>query len=303
MQIYLPIAEMAVNIWLLLGIGGLVGFLSGVFGVGGGFLLTPLLIFSGVPPAVAVATGMAHILASSMSGAVTNWRAGAVDPRMGGLMLTGGVTGAVLGIMIFAALKAAGQIEIVILLSYVVLLSVTGGLMVRESARALAMSNAGTAMAQRTPHLWLHGLPLKMRFRVSRLYISAVPPVTLGFIVGFLAAIMGVGGGFIMVPAMIYLLRMPTKVVIGTSQMQTVVIAAVTTLLHAVTSQTVDIMLAALLIGGGVVGAQIGVVAGRALRGEQLRLLLGALVSGVGIKLLLDLVLTPAELYSFAPAP
>lgn len=302
MQIYLPIAEMSVNVLLILSMGGAVGFLSGMFGVGGGFLLTPLLIFSGIPPAVAVATQVNQIIASSASGAIAHWRRQAVDLQMGAVLVGGGVVGAVVGIVLFRLIQNAGLADLMISLSYVVFLGTVGGLMLYESLRAIQLTRAGTPPPQRQSgqHFWLHGLPFKMRFRRSKLYISALAPLLLGFFVGALVTLMGVGGGFIMVPAMIYLLRMPTNVVIGTSLFQIMFVTAVATMLHAVTTNAVDAILAALLIVGGVIGAQFGAQIGHRMRGEELRALLGFLVIAVSIRLLLDLVTVPDDIFSIA---
>ncbi len=298
MQIYLPIAEVSVNAFLLLGLGGIVGVLSGMFGVGGGFLMTPLLFFIGIPPAVAVATEANQIVASSFSGVLAHLRRRNVDLRMGTVLLVGGLIGAALGVVIFNTLKAMGQVDLLVRLSYVVFLGAVGGLMFVESLRAIRRSkSAPGAPPQRRKHSWVHALPFKMKFRVSGLYISVIPPILVGISVGILAAIMGVGGGFIMVPAMIYLLGMPTKVVVGTSLFQIIFVTAFTTLLHAVTNFTVDIVLAVLLLIGGVIGAQIGTRIGTRLKAEQLRILLAIMVLAVCGRLALDLLLTPTELY------
>lgn len=298
MQIYLPIAEVSVNMFLLLGIGGLVGILSGMFGVGGGFLITPLLFFVGIPPAVAVATSANQIVASSVSGLMAHVKRRGVDFIMGGVLLAGGLVGSALGVQVFTLLKAAGQVDLLVNLCYVVFLGIVGGLMMIESVRAIMRSKH--APPKRRKHNWVHNLPFKLKFRVSGLYISVIPPLMVGMLVGLLAAIMGVGGGFIMVPAMIYLLGMPTKVVIGTSLFQIIFVAAFTTFMHAVTNNTVDIILAILLLIGGVVGAQIGTRLGVKLRAEQLRILLAAIVLLVCTKLALDLLIEPSELYSIA---
>ena len=299
MQLYLPIAEVSVNIFLLLGIGGVVGFLSGLFGVGGGFLITPLLFFIGIPPAIAVATGANQVVASSISGVLAQLKRKAVDLRMGTVLLVGGLIGSASGVWVFAALTAAGQVDLFVQLSYVLFLGFIGLTMFAESLRALMRANRpGGPIRRAHTHNWVHGLPFKMKFRASGLYISVLPPLGVGALVGFLAAIMGVGGGFIMVPAMIYLLGMPTKVVIGTSLFQIIFVTAFTTLMHAVTSNTVDMMLALLLIIGGVVGAQFGARFSGRLKAEQLRILLSLLVIGVAGKIALDLLLRPAELYS-----
>lgn len=302
MQIYLPIAEVSVNAFLLLGIGGLVGFLSGLFGVGGGFLITPLLFFIGIPPAIAVATGANQVVASSVSGVLAQLKRKAVDFRMGGVLLVGGLFGSAIGVWVFAKLTAAGQIDLFVQLSYVLFLGLIGLTMFWESARAILRANKPNGPLRRShTHNWVHGLPFKMKFRASGLYISVLPPLAVGALVGFLAAIMGVGGGFIMVPAMIYLLGMPTKVVIGTSLFQIIFVTAFTTLMHAITSNTVDMMLALLLILGGVVGAQIGARASGRLKAEQLRILLSLMVISVAGKIALDLLLRPSELYTVIP--
>ena len=302
MQIYLPIAETSVNIFLLLGLGGLVGFLSGMFGVGGGFLMTPLLIFVGIPPTVAVASEANQILASSISGGMAHFQKRGVDIRMGCVLLAGGLLGSAVGVQLYAVMREIGQIDLMISLCYVVFLGVIGLLMMIESIRAIHARQNGRHIPARRPgqHNWIHGLPFKMRFKVSHLYTSIIPPILIGFFVGILAAIMGVGGGFIMVPAMIYLLRMPTNVVIGTSLFQIIFVSAAVTIMHAVKNQTVDVVLATILIIGGVVGAQIGARLGQKLRGEQLRALLALIVLGVGLKMLSDLLFMPAEIYSLS---
>lgn len=301
MQIYLPIAEVSVNAFLLLGLGGMVGVLSGMFGVGGGFLMTPLLFFIGIPPAVAVATEANQIVASSFSGVLAHLRRRSVDFRMGTVLLVGGLIGAALGVQLFNALKAIGQVDLLVRLSYVVFLGIIGSLMFVESLNAIRKTRSGTA-PKRKKHTWIHNLPFKMKFRTSGLYISVIPPVLVGLAVGVLAAIMGVGGGFIMVPAMIYLLGMPTKVVVGTSLLQIIFVTAFTTLLHATTNYTVDMILAVLLLIGGVIGAQVGTQLGARLRAEQLRILLAIMVLVVCGKLALDLLLMPSELYSLGAA-
>ena len=299
MQIYLPIAEVSVNAFLLLGLGGIVGILSGMFGVGGGFLMTPLLFFIGIPPAVAVATEANQIVASSFSGVLAHFKRKTVDLKMGTVLLVGGLIGSGLGIMLFNYLRALGQVDLLVKLCYVSFLGIIGTLMFIESLNAIRKSKkTGRSVPQRRKHNWVHNLPFKMKFRVSGLYISVIPPVLVGVLVGVLAAIMGVGGGFIMVPAMIYLLGMPTKVVVGTSLFQIIFVTAFTTMLHATTNFTVDVVLAVLLLVGGVVGAQIGTRLGVYLKAEQLRILLAVLVLAVCGKLAFDLFVTPAELYS-----
>jgi hypothetical protein len=299
MTVYLPIAEISVNLFLILGMGGAVGLLSGMFGVGGGFLMTPLLIFIGIPPAVAVATEANQITAASVSGVLAHWRRGNVDFKMGTILLIGGILGSILGTWIFTFLKSIGQVDLLISLSYVVFLGIIGGLMFVESINAMLKSRKGTPARKKLhQHYWIHGLPFKMRFRKSKLYISALMPLSIGAFVGILSAIMGVGGGFVMVPAMIYLLGMPTSVVIGTSLFQIIFVTANVTLLHAINTQTVDVLLALLLMSSSVVGAQIGTRFGTKLRGEQLRSLLALLVLIVCVKLAIDLVITPDDLFS-----
>ncbi|WP_417820394.1 sulfite exporter TauE/SafE family protein [Terasakiella sp.] len=303
MNIYLPIAEISVNMFLLLGMGGAVGFLSGMFGVGGGFMMTPLLIFIGVPPTVAVATGANQIVASSVSGVIAHTRRKNVDFKMGFMLLIGGVVGSTSGVWIFTALTALGQIDLVIKLAYVLFLSVIGSLMFIESARALwrkrrGYNLSGNAHKRKDHSGWQHKLPFKMRFRRSKLYISALLPLSVGFVVGILVAIMGVGGGFIIVPAMIYLLGMPTSVVIGTSLFQIIFVTANVTILQSTSNQTVDIVLTLLLLIGGVIGAQFGARAGMKLQGEQLRVLLAVMVLSVCLKLGFDLIVTPDDLFN-----
>lgn len=297
MQLYLPIAEVSVNVFVLLGLGGLIGFLSGMFGVGGGFLITPLLMLIGVPSGVAVATGANQVVASSISGVLAQFKRRAVDIPMGAVLTVGGLFGSTVGGFVFNLMNRLGQIDVFVQLSYVLFLGVIGGMMLVESLNALRRT--GEAQVRRAHvHSWVHRMPFKMKFRASGLYISVIPPLGVGAAVGFLSAIMGVGGGFVMVPAMIYLLGMPTKVVVGTSLFQITFVTAYTTLVHAVTHHTVDMMLALLLIVGGVIGAQIGARVGVRLKAEQLRILLSLLVLAVAGKIALDLLLTPAEPYS-----
>ena len=299
MQIYLPIAEISVNALLLLGIGGMVGVLSGLFGVGGGFILTPLLFFLGVPPGVAVASASNQIAGSSFSAFLAHLQKKNVDFRMGFVLLAGGVVGSLAGVELFGVLRRSGQFELVVSLLYVLLLGTIGVLMLIESLRALRRRNDPNALLiARKRHTWAHGLPLKMRFRTSQLYVSAIPPFVIGLVVGVLAAIMGVGGGFIMVPAMIYLIGMPTRIVIGTSVFQFLFVTGFTAVLQAWKNQSVDVVLSVLLLLGGVIGAQVGANLATRLRAEQLRILLALLVIGVGARLALELVLEPAELFS-----
>ncbi len=300
MSIYLPIAEISVNIFILFGMGAAVGFLSGMFGVGGGFLMTPLLIFYNIPPAVAVATEANQIVASSFSGALAHLRKGTVDVKLGILLLAGGLVGSTVGVYIFSILRSQGQLDLIISILYVVFLGSIGSLMTIESLRAIQKAKAGNAPMGRKPgqHNWIHGLPFKVRLRKSKLYLSAIPVVVLGALVGLLAAIMGVGGGFIMVPAMIYLLRVPTNIVIGTSLFQIIFVTAYTTIIQSTANQTVDVVLAVILMVGGVIGAQFGAAAGHKLKGEQLRALLGLLVLAICLRLAYDLVITPDDLFS-----
>ena len=301
MHVYLPIAEISLNILVLLGLGAGVGMMSGIFGVGGGFLMTPMLIFMGVPAPVAVGTEANQIVASSVSGALAHFRRGNVDLKMGLMLLIGGIIGSTFGVSLFKFLSALGQIDVVIRLAYVVFLGIIGSLMAYESVKSIWRTRkSGAGRRKLHEHHWFHGLPFKMRFRRSKLYISALLPLTVGALVGLLAAIMGVGGGFIMVPAMIYVLGMPTSVVIGTSLFQIVFVTANVTFLQAYQNQTVDMLLGLFLIVGGVIGAQIGTRVGAKLPGEKMRFLLAAMVIGVCGKMLVDLVSTPADIYSLA---
>ena len=300
MTIYLPIAELSVNIFIILGMGAAVGFLSGMFGVGGGFLITPLLIFYNIPPVVAVATGANQVVASSISGAITHFRRGTLDVKLGTVLLLGGLSGATVGIWIFSLLRRVGQLDLIISLMYVIFLGTVGGLMLLESINAMRRAARNEPPAPRKPghQHWVHKLPLKVRFKKSKIYLSVIPVVALGFAIGILTSIMGVGGGFIMVPAMIYLLRIPTNVVVGTSLFQIIFVTAYTTIVQAATNFSVDIVLAFILMVAGVIGAQYGVRVGQKLRGEQLRALLGLLVLAVGLRLAIALVVTPADIYS-----
>ena len=301
MQIYLPIAELSMNIFVLFAMGGGVGFLSGIFGVGGGFLMTPILIFAGVPPAIAVATEANQITAASVSGAAAHWRRGGVDFKMGFVLIAGGVVGTYFGAMIFTYLRSIGQVDLMISMTYVVFLGSVGGLMFIESVRSILRERRGeAAKIGRRQRTWIDALPFKMRFRKSKMYISAIMPLAIGALVGVLAAIMGVGGGFIMVPAMIYLLHMPTNVVIGTSLMQITFVTATATYLHSVNTQTVDVVLAVILLTAAVIGAQIGVRVGTKLKGEQLRILLAGMVLIVCARMAYGLVVEPAELFTIS---
>ncbi len=304
MYLYLPIAEVSVNLFVIFGMGGVVGILSGMFGVGGGFLMTPLLIFYGIPPIVAVATEANQIVASSISGAFAHWRRKAVDFKMGTILLLGGIIGSFIGIELFVFLKNLGQIDLIISLSYVILLGSIGTLIFIEGMRSMIAHRNETLVQvkKRKDRTWVHSLPMRIRFKKSGLYISIIPPIVIGVAVGIMASIMGVGGGFIMVPAMIYLLRMPTNVVIGTSLYQIIFVTSLVTILHAYENQTVDVMLAMILMSGGVVGAQIGAALGHKLKAEQLRFLLGILILAVCAKMLIELAVEPKDIYMITDA-
>ncbi|WP_225116882.1 sulfite exporter TauE/SafE family protein [Bradyrhizobium sp. BRP22] len=300
MQLYLPIADIPVNIFLVLAMGAAVGFVSGMFGIGGGFLMTPLLIFIGIAPAVAVASVASHIAASSFSGAISYWRRRAIDPTLALILLSGGTIGTALGVWTFTYLRSLGQLDLMIGLSYVVLLTSVGAAMAYEGLRAMLRVRGGGAVTLRRPgdHIWIHGLPLKMRFKRSKIYLSIIPVIFVGLVIGFIGAVMGIGGGFILVPLMIYLLRVPTSTVIGTSMVLTLVTMIFATMLHAVTNHLVDAVLALILMVGGVTGAQFGARAGQKIRGEHLRLLLGLLVLAVGIRFAVELVIRPTDLFT-----
>jgi len=299
-QIFLPIADIPVNVFLVLAMGLAVGFISGMFGIGGGFLMTPLLIFIGVQPAVAVASVTTHVAASSLSGAITYWRRNAIDVTLALTLLAGGIIGSAGGVALFTWLRAQDQLDLVIGLSYVTLLSIVGVLLVGESARAIVRARHGKPAELRRPgsHVWFHGLPLKLRFKRSKVYVSAIPVLVIGLIIGFIGAIMGIGGGFLLVPMLIYLVRVPTATVIGTSLVLTFLTMVAATVLHAATNHLVDAVLALILMVGGVIGAQFGAHAGQRIRGEWLRLLLGLLVLAVGLRFAAQLVLKPEDLYS-----
>jgi uncharacterized membrane protein YfcA len=301
MQVYLPIAELSLNVVLLLTMGFAIGFLSGMFGIGGGFILTPMLIFLGVPPAVAVGTGASQVVAASVSGAVGHWRRNNVDLQMAFLLIVGGFLGALVGVKVLSYLIARGQLEPFVAISYVVLLGVVGTLMLIESLRVLRASTSGkvTPSARRGgQHTWLDGLPLKMRFRHSRIYASMIPFLGVGALVGLLTAVMGVGGGFMLVPAMIYLMRIPTRIVIGTSTVQILCVTAFTTVLQSTMNYTVDMLLSVPLMAGSVVGAQFGVGFSERFKAEQLRALLALIVVAVAVRMALGLVIKPGDLYS-----
>ena len=299
LQLYLPIAELSVSLPLILLMGAAVGVLSGIFGVGGGFLMTPLLIFVGIPPAIAVGTQANQLVAASVSGVLAHWRRRNVDFTLGLVMLTGSALGTVIGVWLFSLLKRLGQIDLVISLSYVLFLGVIGGLMLIEATRALRRRYRPSARPpRRHHHSWLHHLPFRMRFPRSGLYMSALLPLGIGFLGGVLVAIMGIGGGFFLVPAMIYLIGMPAKLVPGTSLFQIIFSTAIATLLHATVNHTVDFALALLLLLGGVFGAQWGPRIAGHLSPEIGRLSLAILVLAVGLVLLIQLVLPPADPFS-----
>lgn len=303
MEIYLPIAELSVNFFTLLAIGAAVGFLSGMFGVGGGFLITPMLILYNIPPAVAVGTGANQVIATSLSGTLVHVKKRTIDFKMGLLLLVGGIFGSTIGAYAFSILRKLGQLDLAISILYVVFLGMVGSLMLWESVSTFVASRRPADVVQipvrkPTQHSWIHKLPLKMRFSVSRLYISVVPVLAIGAFIGFLSAVMGIGGGFIMVPAMIYILKMPTNVVVGTSLFQIIFVSAYTTFIQAATNNTVDVVLAICLMIGGVAGAQYGASAGQRMRGEHLRTLLALLVLAVGLRLAYGLFVTPDSIFT-----
>ncbi|MFL2824434.1 MAG: sulfite exporter TauE/SafE family protein [Alphaproteobacteria bacterium] len=294
MELYLPIAELSINPIIFLILGMLVGILSGMFGVGGGFLMTPLLVLLGIPPAVAVASEANHIVGSSLSGTIGHLKRNAVDIKLGNLLLVGGILGSFVGISIFNSLIKIGLIDLLITLTYFLFLTGVGSFMLYESLDSMGIFNK-KKRPKSYHHSWIMGLPIRMRFKKSGLYISIIPPLVIGFVVGILASIMGVGGGFIMIPAMIYIIRMPTSVVIGTSLYQIIFVTAIVTLLHSYHNQTVDIILALILLLGGAIGAQIGVKLSSKLKGPMLRASLAVLVLSVGIVMASDLLIRPDE--------
>lgn len=303
MDLYLPIAEVSVNWPLMLMLGAVVGFVSGLFGIGGGFLMAPVLVFLGVPPTVAVASQASHVVASSTSGVIAYGSQGLVDFRMGGIMAGGGVIGAFLGVEAFRWLRLMGQADLVVAVSYLLFLGVIGSLMLKESLEQIIRRKRGLPPPRkdRRRPMWLYGLPWKVRFPKSGLYVSVIPILGLGGFVGVLSAIMGVGGGFILVPVMLYVLRMKASVVVGTSLFQIIVTTAVTTVLQAGRNQTVDILLSSLLLFGGVVGAQLGARWSGRFRAEYLRAALGLIVLLVGIQMGLDLFVRPSDMFEIAP--
>ena len=300
MHIYLPIAQISVNWIVLVSLGLAVGFLSGMLGVSGGFITTPLLIFYGIPAGVAVATQASPVAAASFVGALRQGGRKSIDYKMGTFLLIGGLVGSALGVYLFRFLQRAGQIDFTIKISYLLLLSSIGTMMLAESVQAVRATRRGESVTGRKPgqHTWIHNLPFKMRFRSSRLYISVIPVIVLGLVVGVMTAILGTGGAFILIPAKVYLLRMRTNLAIGTSQFQMFIVACMTTVMHAMVDQTVDIVLGFILVMGGVVGAQFGVTIGSKLKGEELRTLLALLILAIAARLFFDLIATPADIYS-----
>ena len=300
MLIYLPIADLAINIFLLFAMGLAVGFISGMFGVGGGFLMTPFLIFLGISPGVAVATVASHITASSFSGALSHWRRRAVDVAMSFILLSGGLVGTASGVWLFTKLRAIGQLDLLIGLSYLIMLTAVGGLMLAESVRAIvrARRQQFSSLRRSGAHTWVHGLPLKIRFRHSKIYVSVIPVWGIGYVIGLVGAVMGIGGGFLLVPMLIYFLRMPTATVIGTAAVLTTATMAVASVMHALTNHLVDAVLALVLMVGGVIGAQFGARAAQKMPAERLRLLLALLILTVGIRFGYELISRPAHLYS-----
>ena len=300
MLIYLPIADLAINIFLLFAMGLAVGFISGMFGVGGGFLMTPFLIFLGISPGVAVATVASHITASSFSGALSHGRRRAVDVAMSFILLSGGLVGTASGVWLFTKLRAIGQLDLLIGLSYLIMLTAVGGLMLAESVRAIvrARRQQFSSLRRSGAHTWVHGLPLKIRFRHSKIYVSVIPVWGIGYVIGLVGAVMGIGGGFLLVPMLIYFLRMPTATVIGTAAVLTTATMAVASVMHALTNHLVDAVLALVLMVGGVIGAQFGARAAQRMPAERLRLLLALLILAVGIRFGYELMSRPAHLYS-----
>jgi uncharacterized membrane protein YfcA len=303
-QFYLPIADLPVNIFVILGLGVAVGFISGMFGIGGGFLMTPLLIFLGISPSVAVATVPSHIAASSFSSAISYWRRKAIDLPLALTLLVGGVLGTIAGVALFTLLRRIGQLDVTIGLSYVLLLTGVGSILAAESLRAIIREHQGKPVELRRPgsHTWIHRMPFKLRFKRSRIFVSVIPVLAIGLIMGFIGAIMGIGGGFLLVPMLVYLLRVPTATVIGTSTVLTLVTMTSATLLHAATNHQVDAVLALMLMVGGSIGAQFGAQAGHKMRAERLRLLLGVLILAVGVRFAVVMVVPPNDLYTVQPA-
>jgi uncharacterized membrane protein YfcA len=306
MQLYLPIAEIALSLPMLLCLGLAVGVLSGLLGVGGGFILTPLLIFLGVPPLIAVGTGASQVVASSVSGAIGHWQRGNVDLLMGIFLIVGGMVGALSGVKLQQFLREAGQLDLFTTLTYVIMLGVVGALMLIESVRAIRKTalQPGAASARRAgQHSWVQKLPFKRRFHTSKLYISTLPPIAIGVFVGWLTAIMGIGGGFLIVPALIYILRMPTRIALGTSSFQIIFVTAFATVLQSTENHSVDLVLALPLIVGGVIGAQYGVGLAHKLKAEELRALLALLVLAVAIRMAFGLVIAPRDVFGLDLGP
>lgn len=298
MDIYLPVAGLSVNALLIIALGGLVGLLSGMFGVGGGFLTTPLLIFYGIPPTVAVASATTQITGSSVSGVYAHMRRGGVDLKMGGVMIAGGAVGSLVGAGLFRLLQSSGQIDLVIGFLYVILLGGIGGLMLKDAVIALGWITPEKTSQRPRHNRWVAVLPGRWRFYASGLYLSPVAPLALGFLAGMMTVLLGVGGGFILIPAMIYLLGMAARVVVGTSLVMILAVSAVTTMVHAMTTQAVDIVLAALLLAGGVIGAQYGAVLATRLKPDLLRLALAIIILLVALRMLLGLAWRPDEIFS-----
>jgi uncharacterized protein len=299
-QLYLPVAETSVNVFLILAIGFTVGFVSGMFGIGGGFLMTPLLIFIGISPAVSVATVSSHIAASSTSSAMSYWRRNAIDVPLAGMLLVGGIVGTASGVWLFTLLRSADVLDLLISVSYAILLGAVGGLMIAESTQAIIRASKGKPTVLRRPggHTWMHGLPLKVRFKRSKIYISVIPVWMIGLTIGFIGAVLGIGGGFLLVPMLIYLLRVPTATVIGTSTLLTLVTMASATVMHATTNHLVDATLALVLMIGGVTGAQFGARAGLVMRPDKLRFFLGLLVLSIGLRFAIELFVQPSNPFS-----
>ena len=304
MEIFLPIADQPANVLILLALGIAVGFMGAMFGVGGGFLMTPLLVFLGIGPGVAVASSANYIAASSFSGALSYWRRRMVDLKLSAALFAGGVLGTFSGIWLFQKLRALGQLDLFISISYLLLLLTVGGLLLTEGLLTMLRQRNGRPAAGRRPgaHTWIHGLPLKVRFPRSKIYVSVIPVCAIGYIMGVLGVIMGIGGGFLLVPMLIYVLRVPTITVIGTSNVLTMATMVVATILHATTSHLVDGVLALVLMIGGVTGAQFGARAAQQVSAEWLRLLLGLLVLAVGIRFAFEVLTRPDTLFSIRPA-
>jgi len=305
MSIYLPIAGVSADLLILLGLGLAVGFMSGMFGIGGGFIMTPLLIAINIPPAVAVSTGAASVMASGVSGALAQWKRGNVDLRLGVVLLLGGALGAVIGVRCLTLLRRFGQLDLAVGLLFSFMLGVVGTLMLIESLNSMLKARRGAPVSARRAgqHAWFEKLPLKQRFATSRIYMSILPPLLLGAFVGLLTGIMGIGGGFITVPALVYMFRAPTRIAVGTSLFQVVFVAGLTTLLHAGVNHTIDVVLAVPIMLGGVIGAQFGATAGSRLNAQQLRSLLAVVVLIAAARMALGLALTPSELFQVDAAP